>query len=702
MQEQLQVVQGDGWWHAPLPIPATDMADFVPLLADRCGYTVHYMAPQLGQASATRQRHYHGPPGFGQSTEHRLSLRWRAVDEHHTHLQWRVEIRKGLLAGRLDHFSGQELARQLPDTVQVWWRKRLGSLQRDLVLGPGGKLAGVFAGSLYDYSGCAPLPKLADLQTGSLPLGRYVSLPAVSEGWPPPASLGPMLYLPQGMEHKGTLVCAPPGAGKTEFVLRWAQAAIAHGYCVLVVDVKGNMYAKLQARLGEARAARALYRFSTHPDVTDCDRINFLADLDIATDEGRQGIERLAHALVPREGFEEGEQSIYYANRLSWVTGFIGLVKLHEEYCPDPKRDHDMSDVYDIAANRAKLYRMLDEIEVAEERRRAKGLPVVDPGLDYWFEKLVLLVGPDELIQHRANSADPIVQRLPPRYGERGPRETYRGLTQNLLTNALTSFDRYRTGIYPKISGESRPGERHFRLADLAGPDPVALVLEVPAASVGDADTMLSVAIAWLESLVVERFYQARGKRLQPVLLLLDETRRIRGFDAERYIAFAREAQAGVVIVYQDLDQVAEEEGGQRKINSLLRVTGTQIYLHSVSGNTYEYLMHQLGKVWRTRYEETQTPSATGISRSTRTVQEQVSYFDALALRRLPGGAYPALVYLRDHPSGTPFLVDMHNDHFEPVLGAARTIPARRTGTTGLRLPPAARAALEASKHRAN
>jgi hypothetical protein len=44
---------------------------------------------------------------------------------------------------------------------------------------------------------------------------------------------------------------------------------------------------------------------------------------------------------------------------------------------------------------------------------------------------------------------------------------------------------------------------------------------------------------------------------------------------------------------------------------------------------------------------------------------ERVPYFDDRALYQLPGGSYSALVYIRDHPCGKPFLVDMDNVHFQ-------------------------------------
>ena len=91
-------------------------------------------------------------------------------------------------------------------------------------------------------------------------------MPAVTYG--PPLFVGYDAY-GKPLEFKGTLICAPPGAGKTELTLRWAVAAIRNGYSILIVDVKGGVLnRKLTERLakGGLPTSCAMFHFSTDPN----------------------------------------------------------------------------------------------------------------------------------------------------------------------------------------------------------------------------------------------------------------------------------------------------------------------------------------------------------------------------------------------------------------------------------------------------
>jgi hypothetical protein len=190
----------------------------------------------------------------------------------------------------------------------------------DLLLGPGERLTGPFTGLLLDYSGCARVEDITDLTKGDLPLGRY-AFGFKEYG----ISYGPDLFLStfrtgQPMIYNGALICAPQNSGKTQLIMRWALAANRAGMNVLLVDVKGNLHRELANRLmGDT------YYFSTDPSVDDCDGVNFLAGLHGKDAENRMHIRQLVEALLPREGWEAGEQAYFYQNHTNWLTVLFPL-----------------------------------------------------------------------------------------------------------------------------------------------------------------------------------------------------------------------------------------------------------------------------------------------------------------------------------------------------------------------------------------
>jgi hypothetical protein len=644
------------------------MPAFINSLFAQCRYAGLHMQEDTGTAVATRQKH--DPAYAGGSNEYRLFLQWRELDDRQSMLAWRAEIIKGRFAGHNEAHEAREIARRLPDVVEQWFSASSArAIRADPVLGPGARLEHPFQGILRDYSRCATLQEVSQFKNGVLPLGKYIKLQPLTWGWPVRAELGPMLSLDLAAIYKGALICAPPGAGKTELILRWAVTAIDEGMSVLIVDVKGNMYKKLAEKL--ARRPKLFYRFSTNYSKADSDRMNFLAGLDGKTEEGRDAFARLAAAVLPREGFETGEQSTYYNNRLVWLTAVIGLVKLHEEYFEQASRldsaktrEHDMSDVYEVLSDESRLCDLVFDIARREHDQRARGKNCAQPGLQYWFNKIALLVGQLQLreqwSQFRQLHASLGLPERPPVSGGRPPNETYQNYTQNLRT-ALEMFDPKRR-IYARISGDLEGAGRRFQLEDLGRPEQVVVVLEVPGGPGGEVDTLLSMAIARLEGFVSERFEKAAEGPLLALLLLLDETRRIRAFNPEHYISFEREAQAGAVVVYQHLDQLAKELGGEREIDTLLGVIGTQIYLGGLYGNNYKYFRNQFPEIPRQIQQIDVNPGPGAVVRNRRTVQERVAYLEDIAVSTLPGGRYAALVYVRGEAD--PFLVDMNNGHF--------------------------------------
>ena len=222
------------------------------------------------------------------------------------------------------------------------------------------------------------------------------------------------------MVHNGVLVCAPQGSGKTELILRWAEAANKRGDGVFIIDMKGNMHEKLEGRLrGTVRY------FTTDPHVHDCDGINFIAGLHGTTPIDSMRVRQIAEALLPREGWEEGEQAYFHQNHVNWLSGLLQLLLLYARAVPQHFRSEPtLADLYELAADEQSLLKLLRNLKKVDARH-----PLPAPGLGYWLREIALLLAPD-------HPETPAAERLG---GQRSRDYEYRTLTQSAV-NALRPF----------------------------------------------------------------------------------------------------------------------------------------------------------------------------------------------------------------------------------------------------------------------
>ncbi len=70
----------------------------------------------------------------------------------------------------------------------------------------------------------------------------------------------------------------------------------------------------------------------------------------------------------------------------------------------------------------------------------------------------------------------------------------------------------------------------------------------------------------------------------------------------------------------------------------------------------------------RPTFSSTETDADEGGSETLQKGQEQIPYFSTAELYRLPAGSHPALVYIKDHRDGKPFLVDMDRDRIKAAM----------------------------------
>lgn len=601
-----------------------------------------------GRATASRERRYNDQIG---GVERKIFLAgWKSIDGSpgSCRVAWIIREEGNRRPGDDDRRKMRDFRAVLSSLLSAVAEAQpgaAGGASRDAsrpphnpVLAPGEILEGLYSGNLRDYSGCASVDEVADLRKGTLPLGRYAFGKT-----PADVRHGPALYLSRyrsggRMEFNGTLICAPQNAGKTSMIVRWAEAANRDGYSIFLVDVKGNLRQKLAGKL-----RGHVYYFSTDPRA-ECDRMNFLRGVTAVTPEDTEEIKAIATALLPSAGWVDkgGEDEYFYRNRVIWLTGLIHILKLREAYAPDQfldeagrRRSADLGDLYRLVTDEQLLYAWIGELREAEAILRSiPNGPRVDCGVDHWIREIAQLIDPN---------------RMPE--GQRDPIHGYRDYTQGMVA-ALEPFSRHGT-LFRKVR-DSGPG-RLFSLEDLGRTDqPVTIILAAREQDLEKAETVLALAVKKLQQFLFGRFEKAE-RDVRPVLLLLDETRRIRAFDANKYITFAREARAGCVIVYQSLDQIGDE----KKVAEILENVGTQVYLGSLVGNTARYFMNILPRRYRASVSENLSYGSEGRSRTVNIGKELVDYLTTNELYNLPAGSWPALVYINDQPRRKPILVDM-------------------------------------------
>jgi hypothetical protein len=512
--------------------------------------------------------------------------------------------------------------------------------------------------SLRDYSACATEEELDDLYEGNLPLGRY----AFGKS-PDKVRHGRMLYLSKfstgaPMEYNGALVVAPINRGKTQLIIRWAVAANQAGYSTFIVDVKGNLHEKLRDKL-----KGKVYYFTTDDDISGDDedaevipdRINFLRELKWYTVKDRRRIKQFVATLLPSIGWkgEGGEAEMRYRLRAKYLNALIHILKLYHVYYRNtgfPGRSPDLGDLYDLANNERLLYLYIKKIRAAEEKNLEKGRTLPPIRVDHWVNEVAILIDPK-----RSGIAE----------GQRDPAKSYLDYTMGVV-DALAPFAK-DGALYPKIR-DNGPGHL-FSFEDLGKEEQVTIILAAREQDGAESEAIVSMAVTRLEQFLFERFKVSSPR---PVLLLLDETRRIRGFKPHEYVTFAREAKAGCVLVYQSLEQIPENH---RK--ELLENIGTQVYLGSLSGSSAEIFLKNIRERDRPYLNVSYTSGPSGQSKTV-SASRKYPYFDTAELASLPAGKWPALIYIRDHKSGKPFLVDMD----EQAIANQSTITPQPTASS--------------------
>jgi len=517
------------------------------------------------------------------------------------------------------------------------------------IIGPGETLDRIVQGTVYDYGACGTTKQAHQRSVGILPAGVWAFRRKGD------VTYGPRIYLDAPTIERGVLLCAPAGVGKTHLLVKWALAARKHGYSVFIVDVKGNLlknYPQLDPGDG------SLFHFSTDLDA-DSDRINFLAGLGWVAPSPKRGVDyddlkerefsRIDESVgdISRMLLEEpkiqDDELRFYENRLNWLHAFIHLLKLQEFYFPNDfarngtLRSADLSDLFDLVRNEQGFLALARRLLVEEQRREKD--PRCPP-VRFGVQHNLYALGP--LIRRDAES--PLDQ-----FSQQTSNENFGLLTLGIV-NALKPFSvRLRARVSDVGSGSLFRIEQAF-----SGSKPCSIVFSAVPETDSAAKALLSIAVRRLRQLVNARL--KADERKVPMLLLLDETVMIRGFDPDQYVAFNRQAQAGCVLVYQDLSAIGSDDKALR----VLRNVGAQVYMGSLSGKTLQLFQQSLGKRRRTRASTGASHSVDGRSSSETWIDEEVDKLGAAELADLPGGVRPGVVVIRtpEGQSVPPVIVD--------------------------------------------
>jgi len=184
------------------------------------------------------------------------------------------------------------------------WRKQV-------ILGPGSPppLANRMQ-EYWDYRGVAEEKELRPLFQGTVSLGVYLH---------PQKGPGRPLFLPAELLYRNCAVIGPPGSGKTEgIIIPWILELLGAGYSVVTVDVKGDLFDRLQ---GDAQRMGVRVWYWNPADPARSQSWNWLDEVRDSRD-----IEASVQSILGRPRPND-PQPFFYERDYRWLRALIGMVK---------------------------------------------------------------------------------------------------------------------------------------------------------------------------------------------------------------------------------------------------------------------------------------------------------------------------------------------------------------------------------------
>lgn len=162
----------------------------------------------------------------------------------------------------------------------------------------------------WDYRGVAEERELTQLFQGTVSLGVY---------WHPKRGAGRPLFLPANLLYRNCAVIGPPGSGKTEgIIIPWIVELLQAGYSVVTVDVKGDLFDRLQ---GVAKKLGIQVWYWNPSDPMRSLSWNWLDEVRDSRD-----IEASVQSILGRPRPND-PQPFFYERDYRWLRALIGIIK---------------------------------------------------------------------------------------------------------------------------------------------------------------------------------------------------------------------------------------------------------------------------------------------------------------------------------------------------------------------------------------
>jgi type IV secretory pathway TraG/TraD family ATPase VirD4 len=342
-----------------------------------------------------------------------------------------------------------------------------------------------------DYRGVASWQEASNLEGCEFPLGALVDLRRRRLRGP--------IGLPDVALHRHAIVVGPSGSGKTvSLLLPWMYAALAAGWSVVAVDVKGDLredFLSYKQSLGAGPLGARMIKWDfTKPDKSIA--WEWISELH---DEAR--LDAAITAVIGRKSEKSNVDPYFYQRDYRTLRGLLSFAR-----AVAPK-----------VRTAGQLIQMLEDDQrlfgVVSRNPRAPG----------------------------AADLDAVLKQTGPDYAK-------------VISGVVTALSALNTPGVNAVTAVP-PGKRGLDL-DTTLNDHCCLIVGAPLRGGQVSATLSSLILNQLAQRLYERF----GQNRRPVLLVIDEAAQVADrVDIAQLMEVARSAGVGVVVALQDVAKLRDE-----------------------------------------------------------------------------------------------------------------------------------------------